>query len=229
MVWVALVLMALLLPASHIGLACQPLRTPLVARLGERGFRGGYSLIAIAALAALIAAYLAAPRVPVPALPGAGWLALPVTLIALVLVVAGYLGPKPTGVGFQNGLYRTLGQPTGVLRVTRHPIQAGVALWAASHLAAVGELGGALVFASLLALAVGGTVHLDAKLARRYPAAWPAFASATSAIPGAAILTGRQPLKPGEVGWLAPLAGLAAWALLLASHAALFGAAPGPV
>jgi len=43
--------------ASHLGLSAAPLRTSLVARLGETGFQILYGLVALLALGTLIAAY----------------------------------------------------------------------------------------------------------------------------------------------------------------------------
>jgi uncharacterized membrane protein len=64
---------------------------------------------------------------------------------------------------------------------------------------------------------------IDAKMARRHPDTWPGFAAATSIMPFGAILAGRTRLVLAEIGWIAPLAGVVAWAALLHAHRHVFG------
>ena len=60
-------------------------------------------------------------------------------------------------------------------------------------------------------------------MAARHPQAWPGFAAATSILPFRAILAGRNRFVAGEIGWIAPLAGLLLWAAVLHGHRILFG------
>jgi uncharacterized membrane protein len=102
----------------------------------------------------------------------------------------------------------------------------GVALWAAAHIAANGDLASVLLFASLAALALLGTLLIDRKYAARRGADWERFAAATSNLPFAAIASGRQRFVFGEIGWWRVALTLAVYALLLALHPWLFGGAP---
>ena len=81
-------------------------------------------------------------------------------------------------------------------------------------------------FGAFLVTALAGMPSIDAKLARRDPATWQALSAATSIVPFAAIAAGRNRFVPREIGWLAPVLGLAAWAVLLWLHPLLFGVAP---
>jgi uncharacterized membrane protein len=67
---------------------------------------------------------------------------------------------------------------------------------------------------------------IDAKLARRHPAEWPAFAAKTSIIPFAAIAQGRNRLVLSEIGWMPPVVGVILWAALLHFHRSFFGVPP---
>jgi uncharacterized membrane protein len=114
-----------------------------------------------------------------------------------------------------------------MVRITRHPFLWGVALWAFVHLIANGDLASMIFFGSLLVLALGGTASIDAKRRRSFGDAWHRFAGATSNIPFAAIVSGRNELGPAlrEIGLLRPVIAIAAYAALLVFHGRLFGAA----
>ena len=221
-----LVAEALVMLASHFGISSTPLRETLVARLGERVYLVLYSLIAFAAIAWLISAWARAPYVELWA--PAAWLAwVPLLLMppALVLLVGGLTTPNPTAVGAPDLLGRS--DPVrGVFRITRHPFMWGVGLWAGSHLIANGDLASLVLFGSLGALALLGTLLIDRKYAARHGADWQRFAAATSNLALAAILSGRQRLVFAEIGWWRVLVALVVFAILLAVHPWLFGGAP---
>ncbi len=82
------------------------------------------------------------------------------------------------------------------------------------------------LFDSLLLLALGGTIFIDAKRRRNSGDAWNRFAHVTSNIPIVAIATGRNQLRPAlrEIGVLRPFIAIAAYALFLILHGRLFGA-----
>jgi uncharacterized membrane protein len=221
-----LLVAAVVLLASHLGIASTPVRAWLVARFGERVYLVLYSLIAFAAIAWLIGAWARAPYVEL--WPPARWLAwVPVLVVplALLLLVGGLSTPNPTAVGAPDLLSRTE-SVQGIFRTTRHPFMWGVALWATAHIAANGDLASVLLFASLAALALLGTLLIDRKYAARRGADWERFAAATSNLPFAAIASGRQRFVFGEIGWWRVALTLAVYALLLALHPWLFGGAP---
>jgi uncharacterized membrane protein len=221
-----LALAALLWVGVHVGVAGTRLRGAIVARLGEGGFRAGFSLASVAAIVFLVGSYNASATVPLWHAPGwLRWLLALAMLPAFVLFAASLRG-NPTGLGGAEALARA---PRGIQRVTRHPMLWSFALWAAVHMLGNGDTASLLFFGAFLVTALAGMPSIDAKLARRDPQGWAAFAARSSVLPGGAILSGRNRLVLSEIGWGPPLLGLAAWAALLHLHRALFGVAALPL
>jgi uncharacterized membrane protein len=104
----------------------------------------------------------------------------------------------------------------GMIRITRHPLMWAVMLWAASHIAARGELKALVFFGGLLVLAALGTALIDRK--KRSDPDWPRFAAVTSNIPFVAIAQGRNRVAWREIGWLRPAIGLALYFGVLTVH-----------
>ena len=212
--------------ATHYGISSTPLRAWLVARLGERAYLGVYSLIALAAIVWVIAAYARAPYVPLWPTPGwLAWVPLIVMPFALVLAVSGLSTLNPTAVG-AAGTFDRAEPVRGIFRVTRHPLMWGIGLWAGAHIIANGDLAGLVLFATFGTLALLGTLLIDRKLAARRGADWQRFAAATSNLPFAATLAGRQRLLLAEIGWWRIALALVVYVALLAAHPWLFGASP---
>lgn len=221
-----LILAALVLLASHFGISSTPLRAWLIARLGERPYLILYSLIAFAAIGWLIHAWAAAPYIELwPPGPGGAGIPFVVVPFALILLVSGLSTPNPTALGAPDVLSRS--DPVhGIFRITRHPFMWGVALWAAAHIPANGDLASLVFFTSLGALALLGTLLIDHKYAARRGADWQRFAAATSNLPLAAIARGRQRFVFAEIGWRRIAMALIVYVILLAVHPWLFGGAP---
>jgi uncharacterized membrane protein len=221
-----LILAGLAWLALHIGLAGSGLRGLLVRPLGEQGFRGLFSLLSIAVFAALIYAFLHAPRTPLWVAPqGLRWL-LALLMLPAAFLFLGSLGTvslNPADAGTRREAAR------GILRITRHPMMCAFCLWAAIHIAGTGELSALVFFGAFLLTAAAGMPSIDAKFARRDPLRWQRMAAETSILPGGAILAGRNRLIWAEIGWILPLASLALWAVLLVLHRRIFGVAPLPL
>lgn len=221
-----LLVAALFLIGTHFGIASTPLRGELVARVGEKAYRGLYSLLAVVALAWLITAWRAAPYVPLWN-PGAGLrhLALALMPLAFLLVVGSLTTPNPTAVG-QNPDPDAAEPAIGILRITRHPFMWGVGLWAVLHILANGDQASLLFFGAFAVLALVGTSLIDARRTRAAAPGWGVFLQATSNLPFQAILQRRQRFRPREIGlWRVALA-LGLYVLLLWLHPWLFGVSP---
>ena len=196
-----LVLAALFFAGIHVGIAGTRVRDRLVARLGEQGYLGLFSLASIAGMIWLTTAYGAAPYVALwGQLPGLRPVALPVVLVAFVLVVTGLTTPSPTTVGGEKAL-GTAEPAVGIQRVTRHPFLWGVALWATMHLVVNGNARACVLFGTMLFLGLYGPLSIDAKRRRRFGAAWERYAAVTSNVPFAAIVQGRNRFVWREIGW----------------------------
>jgi uncharacterized membrane protein len=120
-------------------------RARVIATAGEGGYKIGYSLVSAAGLALIIwgfAHYRAAGWIDVWTPPTAfKHIAVGLMLPAVILVVASYI---------RGRIYTTL----------KHPMLAGVKLWAAAHLLANGDLGSIILFGSFLGWAVFDRISL---------------------------------------------------------------------
>ena len=168
-----------------------PLRLPLVDKLGERTFRGIFSLLSVAGLVWFIVAYRMAPWVPLwPTTAALGWLAFVLVFLGFLLTVVG-IGPmNPTETNAPRMIASKL-PVYGITRITRHPRLCGVSLWAIAHLLVNGHLAALLMFGALLVTALNGMVSIDRKRRRTFAALWDEFEAQTSRLPFAAILSGR--------------------------------------
>ncbi|MDP1632987.1 MAG: NnrU family protein [Caulobacter sp.] len=212
----------------HLLVSGTALRGAIVKVTGEGAFMGLFSLASVAGIVWLSMAYAQARGMgPVywDLGPGARHAALALMLLALLLVVPGLTTPNPTSVK-QEGSLDKPDVIKGMLRISRHPFLWGVAVWGGAHLLANGDEPSLILFGSLLALAVLGTASIDAKRKKALGDKWTAFASQTSSLPFAAILTGRQTLSISEIGWWRILLALVVWAALVWAHPMLFGVSP---
>jgi uncharacterized membrane protein len=112
------------------------LRSRLFARLGEGAYKGMYSLASAIGLALVVWGKSRAPGIAVYTPPAFGHhAALALMLPAFVLLTAAYV-------------------PSNLKRFMRHPMLTGIALWAAAHLLANGDLASLLLFGGFGAFAV---------------------------------------------------------------------------
>lgn len=219
-----LALAALVFLATH-WVSSTPLRRGLVGMLGENAYLGLYSLVSLAALAWMIWAYARAPYERLWVGDEFKVWAVALMPLSLVLIVAGAMSKNPSAVR-QEHLLRSLGEPRGILRVTRHPVQWGIALWALLHLIARGDAASTIFFGGFALLSILGTVLIDARKNRAIGVDWQRFASLTSNFPFAAIIQGRNQFRFDEIGWKKVLIGLGLYLVLVFLHPYLFGARP---
>jgi uncharacterized membrane protein len=214
---------------SHLVLAYPPVRTPLVMRLGERAFRGVYSVLSLALLVWVGLAYRDAPIIDVWYPPtGLKHLSLLIMPLAFVLLAAGLTTANPSVIGGDRSTTLT-DDPAGVVKVTRHPVMWAIALWGIAHLLANGDVSSIVLFGAMIILALLGARMQDSKKRLQLGPRWDAFAARTSFIPFAALFAGRSRLRFGEIGWWRLALGLVLFALLLWLHPWLFGGNPLPV
>ncbi|HEX3938649.1 MAG TPA: NnrU family protein [Xanthobacteraceae bacterium] len=130
---------------AHVFVTMRDRRAALVARLGEWPYRGLFSIVAIVGILLIaygFAAYRAAGIITIWD-PPAWTRHIVVALMwpASIMVVAAYI-------------------PGNIKRVLKHPMLAGVKTWAFAHLCANGDLGGIILFGSVLAWAVCDRITL---------------------------------------------------------------------
>ncbi|WP_207912050.1 NnrU family protein [Parafrankia sp. BMG5.11] len=163
---------------THFALS-HPLRPPLVAWLGERGFLPLYSLVAFAALGWMIVAFRDAPPADLPGSGEIGWVAATLLTIPALLLFLGSLRGNPA---FPNPT-RTkpvIRAPAGVFAITRHPMMWGFALWALSHIVLWWSWRTVIVGVAILVLALVGAHLQDRKKAALLGEAWTAWEAQTS-------------------------------------------------
>lgn len=207
--------------ALHAAVAGSRLRLLLVKRLGERPYRGLFSVLSVLALGFLIWAYRRAPCAPVWIAPRS-LLYLPILVMpgALVLFAGAFLVKNPTAVGLEGALSGA--EPArGVLRITRHPFLWSVTCWAGVHWVVNGNLASSLFFGSMLLTALVGTRDIDRKRRRTHPELWEKYQAITSNLPFAAIASGRNRLVLRELVTPILVAAIAT-GLLLVFHESLF-------
>ncbi len=212
---------ALVWIACHVGLAGTRLRSAAAGRLGDAGFRAGFSILSVLSITWLIIAYRQAPFWLLwIATDWLRWLIVALMAAAFLLFTAAVVTRSPTAVGGDAMLTQ---EPRGVLRVTRHPMLWSFALWAALHILGNGDAASLVFFGAFLITALAGMPSIDAKIAARDPRNWPRFAALTSILPFQAIIGGRNRLVPAEIGWLPLIMAVVLWAALLLAHPWIFG------
>lgn len=203
----------------HFAVSGTRLRDVLTGVLGEKPYRGLFSLASIIGIAWMIYAYRHAPLIPTWGfVAGFRPVAYVLVFIAFLFAVIGIMTPSPTQVGMESKLDPAMAR--GMVRITRHPFLWGVGLWAATHLVVNGDQASLILFGTLLVLAIGGTAAIDAKRRRKFPEKWPSFAQATSSVPFVAIARGGSRLGPAlaEIGPWRVLAAVVLYAVALYLH-----------
>jgi uncharacterized membrane protein len=121
------------------------MRAQCIAAMGEGGYKIGYAVASFVGLVLIVwgfAHYRADGMIPVWSPPTfLRHLNVALMLPAVILVVASYLRGR-------------------IYTAVKHPMLAGVKLWAFGHLLANGDLGGIILFGSFLAWAVFDRISL---------------------------------------------------------------------
>lgn len=161
------------------------MRGALAARLGENGYKMLFSVVSVAGLI----------------LTGIGYGQVPPEQIFTPSQTARTLLPAAMAIAFV--LVAVANLPGRVRRLMRHPMLAGVLIWAALHLLANGDLASNVLFGAF--------------------ALWAVFAILAAESRGKRLGSGPGSLKADLVG---VVVGLLGFALVFHFHADLFGVAP---
>ncbi|MFA7412962.1 MAG: NnrU family protein [Rhizobium sp.] len=209
--------------ALHSVPAIPPIRAGAIAMLGRRTYLGLYSLISVLVLAWVFQAALTTEYIPL--WEPAGWQAK-VTLvtapIGMFLVLAGLASSNPLSITMRQET-----APGAITAITRHPVLWGFLFWSLGHLVPNGDLRSLILFGGLALFTVSGFALLDRRARKRLAGRWDQMAKASSLVPFAAALSGRNRLRIDAPLLLSALAAAAitGW-LLSGGHALLFGADP---
>lgn len=191
--------------------------------MGGTVFKAVFALLSIAGIVWMSMAYGKAPSIVLwEEIPGIRVLSVMAMVIAFFFVVAGVSTASPTAIGGEMLL--TKDDPArGILRVTRHPVMWGTALWGLVHLLANGDGASLVFFGSLLFLALLGPRLIDRKRMKLSKRRWDGFAGKTSSIPFLAIIQKRNSFKFKEIGFVRLAGGLVVFSLFYYFHSMFFG------
>ena len=191
---------------THFAMS-HPLRAGLVAKLGDRGFLGAYSLISVVTLGAMVHFYhgakAAAPD-PLWSSGNVGWWAATLLMWLGSILFVGSLRRNPA--------FPTAGKPVtqigparGVFAITRHPMLWGFMLWAVVHAMVNATPAALIVSGAIILLSLAGGIGQDAKKEKLIGEAWRDWKARTSFVPfgrGFALPDGFA-LIGGTLSWLA--------------------------
>lgn len=209
--------------ALHSVPAIPPVRAGAIAVLGRRTYLALYSLVSVLVLAWVFQAALTTDYIPL--WEPAGWQAK-VTLvtapIGMFLVLAGLASANPLSITMRHDA-----APGAVTTITRHPVLWGFLFWSLGHLVPNGDLRSLILFGGLALFTISGFALLDRRARKRLGGRFEQMARASSLVPFAAVLSGRNRLRVDASLLLSALAAAAitVW-LLSGGHALLFGADP---
>ena len=166
-------------------LMSHPLRSPLVSPLGEKGFAGLYSLVALLTFGWMIWAYgPASAEAPQP-LWDAGRTGYVVATVLMWLGSVLFVGSLRRNPAFPRPgkTIERIDEPRGVYSITRHPMMWGFTLWSSTH-AIVKPTTASLIFCATIALlAMVGVALQDAKKEKLLGGVWREWQSKTSFLP----------------------------------------------
>jgi uncharacterized membrane protein len=193
---VSIVLLWIAFTATHLGLASVRVEPKLRARLGDAGFLGLYSVVALALFVPLVTIYFgnrhAGPwlwTVEVgPVLRVLLYLGM---TLGLILAVGSLLRPSPASL-----VPNAPTEVRGVYRVTRHPLVLGLALIWALHLVPNASTADVAFFGGFLAFSLAGAWHQDARKLHAGDARFREFHAATSFLPFGRGVAGLGDLPP---------------------------------
>jgi len=221
-----LALAAFVFVAMHI-LPAISARDAIVRKIGDPAYMGLFSLASFLGLAWLAHAYVQAPASEPLWITGQAvrWCSAIVMLVAFTMLVCGVFTKNPTSV-LGKGALKGRNEWNDIFAITRHPVMWAVAIWAAVHLVNRPDAASLLFFGSLAFLAIAGTLRQEARKRAELGAAWDKFASQTSFVPFAGLLSGKARLNWRELAdW--PLAiAVFLWAAMLHFHGTIFGVYP---
>lgn len=158
-----IVIFWVLFAGSHILLSSSRLRRRLVGVLGDQGFQGVYSLVALSTFVPLCWLYAGAKHSGpqlwyLGYMPAVRWIGYLGMGVALALVVAGMMKPSPASA------FPGKNEVSGVHRVTRHPVFMGIGLFGLVHLLVANvSLAELCFFSGFPIFALLGNWHQDAR------------------------------------------------------------------
>jgi uncharacterized membrane protein len=222
MILTLIVVFSALFVVTHLGLSHGAIRENLVAKLGLWPFRGLYSVVSFLTLGPAAVMWWQNRHLGPVLWQLDPWLergiALLLMFFAIELIVLMLGNPSPASMMPGDN------EPRGILRVTRHPMNIGLALFGLTHVIANGALGDIAFFGSFVLLGLVGPFHMDARLKSQRGEGFLEFCRQTSVIPFVAIIRKRTAFRAEEISFPLFLIGVVIYVVLVVFHGRLFGA-----
>jgi len=198
-----LLLWWLLFGGFHLLLSSGPVRGRLIEGVGLKTFKGVYTLIALATFFGLFWTYFhgkhAGPLLFDRSLPARHITELVMLLSVLFLSLAhGSKSPATTAADMTGDRPSS---PTGIHRITRHPLNTGFALFGLAHMLVNPTVGDWIFWGGFPVFAVLSAIHQDRRMLASESPEFRSFYEQTSFVPFAAILSGRQRMAWSELRW----------------------------
>ncbi len=210
---------------SHIIISSMPVRTFMISRIGILGFKAVYSVVALATFIPLCYFYFT-HRHAGYMLYNPGYLILLlaqfIMLFAIIVLLQALVTASPmTTMAELSGKVVRSGH--GIQRVTRHPQNFAFGLFGLAHLLANPYVGDWIFFGGFIVYGIVSALHQDHRMRASGPAQVKQFIGDTSAVPFAAIISGKQRFTPGEYYPPSLAAAIVLFILLRLLHPILFG------
>ena len=209
----------------HLMISGTVLKDQIIGSIGKLAYYALFSLFSIVGLIWICVAYAIAVTDPLNAHL---WdaplflriIALVGNFIAFQLVVVGVLSPSPTNLL----AIRRLPEKSvhGVIRISRHPVLAGIGLWAVMHILCDGNIASWMFFGSILCLCALGANNIDRKRMASMGEAYVSIKRRTSIIPFVAVIEGRTAFAAEELGAAKMLLAASLFSVFAVLHELLF-------
>ena len=225
LLWLIIAISAFI--AGH-ELLSHPLRSGLVARIGERGFLLVYTITAAATLGWAVQVWKVVPIDRLWLAPTwLHWVCVGLMAFAAVLFVGSVTAPNPSLMGQNPSTMPAGGPPRGVQRITRHPMMWSFAIWGVVHIILSADSRTIVLASGIIVMALFGAAMQDGKKQAQNPA-YADHMKATGFVPFSAQLAGRAPWGSAAPGAVAIGGGLVLWALLVWGHPLVIGLSAWP-
>lgn len=201
--YLTLVAASLSFVGSHFLMSHQ-LRAALVRRFGANGFMLAYSVVSLVTFVWMIFEFGRAPKAesfwPVGDVV---WIAASLLTLVSAVLFSGSFIRNPSLPGVPDALAAQA--PSGVFKVTRHPMMWGFALWGIAHILVAPRVDNFIFAGSLVFLALVGSKAQEIKKRNIKGGQWDAWLRRTHFMvrPGALPKVGVGPWIAGTLIWAA--------------------------
>ena len=209
----------------HLMISGTVLKEQIIGSIGKLAYYALFSLFSIVGLIWICVAYALAVNDPLNARLWDAPLVLRVialvgNFVAFQLLVVGLLSPSPTNLLATRRLPEK--SVHGVIRISRHPVLAGIGVWAVMHILCDGNLASWMFFGSILCLCALGANNIDRKRTAVMGETYASVKRRTSIIPFVAIIEGRTAFAAEELGAAKMLLAASLFSVFAVLHELLF-------